>query len=442
MDGELVDDSLSQWHDLKESYDEDIQIGNKTPFEAGSFLQRYFVTVHPFHDGNGRVSRFILDLISKKFNMPYAPAGDLTNDILSTKQRYFKETLIKTDNMMELLKQCYKYHKEGGSNEMAYRCRELPQVKLDPVENCINNKSNRIEQNYSSDQDLVDGLKADLSLSVKEIEHEVYTYSWGQSSRRSTENLVLSKMSYFWKKDPNADGNLGSGLYASHDPRGSSSYAGSRPRLIEIRIPKGTIFLDTRGGPNDPNAHNNDTFDISLELIAKLEERCGVSIESRVAPFKVKDGREFGSFNKQSLVSGKDDRCRKIFNQALKDLNVEFIAYKWGNSNALLSGCHSESTIHTAFIFLGKPVDINGDRMSMGNIKAHSYWINANDKEIQSNLDGYEWIDKASKITAGTLSQWAYFKDIKISTQDRQLFKNRKFNCSSGQYLNDAPVEL
>ena len=90
-----------------------------SPIEFASFVQKVFVTIHPFHDGNGRTSRVIQDLILKEFGMPYAPSGDLQSDILLSFESYRARTYSKFESMLNFLEKCLD---ESLSKEMLLRC--------------------------------------------------------------------------------------------------------------------------------------------------------------------------------------------------------------------------------------------------------------------------------------------------------------------------------
>lgn len=76
------------------------------PIELSSFVQKIIVSVHPFEDGNGRTSRAIQDLMSKKFKMPYIPAGDLQNDVMQNLDKYINYTYLRTEKMLDFLDGC------------------------------------------------------------------------------------------------------------------------------------------------------------------------------------------------------------------------------------------------------------------------------------------------------------------------------------------------
>lgn len=77
-----------------------------SPVEMAAFVQRWFVTLHPFADGNGRTSRGIQDYIMLHFDMPFVPAGDLQNDAMEIFENYLDSTYSKIESMLNVLETC------------------------------------------------------------------------------------------------------------------------------------------------------------------------------------------------------------------------------------------------------------------------------------------------------------------------------------------------
>lgn len=76
------------------------------PVEFAAFVQKWFVSVHPFADGNGRTSRAIQEMIMYNFGLPFVPAGDLQNDALDDLDNYVENTYKKLDSMLTELEMC------------------------------------------------------------------------------------------------------------------------------------------------------------------------------------------------------------------------------------------------------------------------------------------------------------------------------------------------
>ena len=77
-----------------------------SPIELAAFVQKWFVTIHPFKDGNGRTSRALQDTILQHYDLPYAPAGDLQNDLFVNVEDYIESNYLTIEESMETLKAC------------------------------------------------------------------------------------------------------------------------------------------------------------------------------------------------------------------------------------------------------------------------------------------------------------------------------------------------
>jgi prophage maintenance system killer protein len=77
-----------------------------SPVELAVLIQKWLVSIHPFADGNGRTSRLVQDLILAYFDLPYAPAGDLQNDVIETYDMYLENTYTKMEEMLIELNRC------------------------------------------------------------------------------------------------------------------------------------------------------------------------------------------------------------------------------------------------------------------------------------------------------------------------------------------------
>lgn len=85
-----------------------------SPIEFSAFVQKWFVTIHPFADGNGRTSRAIQDMILEHFDLPFAPAGDLQNDALEEYDTYITKTYESFDKMLTTLEGCLQKYNTGS----------------------------------------------------------------------------------------------------------------------------------------------------------------------------------------------------------------------------------------------------------------------------------------------------------------------------------------
>lgn len=78
-----------------------------TPYELAAFVQKWFVSIHPFADGNGRTSRALQDLILAHFDLPFVPAGDLQNDATEVLNTYIDRTYLKVEESLSRLELCF-----------------------------------------------------------------------------------------------------------------------------------------------------------------------------------------------------------------------------------------------------------------------------------------------------------------------------------------------
>lgn len=97
--------------------------GNPTmaPIELSAMIQRWFVSIHPFTDGNGRTSRALQELILLNYDMPFAPAGDLQHDSQVTYNEYIEATYRSIEKSLDTLEGCLKEHKKGKA--ISYKCK-------------------------------------------------------------------------------------------------------------------------------------------------------------------------------------------------------------------------------------------------------------------------------------------------------------------------------
>lgn len=95
---------------------------DSSPIAFIANYQRKFIAIHPFGDGNGRMSRFIQDSYLKSFDLPYPASGDLQEDIATPLSKYelsFKAAMVKSVVYFE---RCYEQYKSG---QIGRECREI-----------------------------------------------------------------------------------------------------------------------------------------------------------------------------------------------------------------------------------------------------------------------------------------------------------------------------
>lgn len=97
-----------------------------TPMEVGFLAQKFYVGVHPFAEGNGRTSRFILELFMTSFDMPHGSSGDLmSNDVLMNFKDYYQLAYDSTGRLMNNMIKCIDQYKKKDPTAIDYNCRIL-----------------------------------------------------------------------------------------------------------------------------------------------------------------------------------------------------------------------------------------------------------------------------------------------------------------------------
>jgi fido (protein-threonine AMPylation protein) len=69
-------------------------------------IQRWFVSIHPFSDGNGRMSRYFLDLVFQSLDLPPPILADLNRDLLLTELEWALEVEQGMLRHVEILEKC------------------------------------------------------------------------------------------------------------------------------------------------------------------------------------------------------------------------------------------------------------------------------------------------------------------------------------------------
>lgn len=96
------------------------------PIELSAVVQKWFVTIHPFADGNGRTSRAIQDMILQNFDLPFTPAGDLQIDTETPVTEYIQETYDSMDDMLKFLEGCAANVESGA--ELDFVCKSITEL--------------------------------------------------------------------------------------------------------------------------------------------------------------------------------------------------------------------------------------------------------------------------------------------------------------------------
>jgi hypothetical protein len=61
------------------------------PIMVAARAQRWFISIHPFQGGNGRMSRFAMDLVLKSIGLPAPVLKNMDNDLYSSEPEWAKE---------------------------------------------------------------------------------------------------------------------------------------------------------------------------------------------------------------------------------------------------------------------------------------------------------------------------------------------------------------
>ncbi len=101
-----VNQTMSDYLQCSQTVAERPTCPDQSPIEFALSVQRKFVGIHPFHEGCGRLSRQLQELILNSLGFPYLPTGDLQNDILTPQKNYVKLGRTKLKTMVDALQHC------------------------------------------------------------------------------------------------------------------------------------------------------------------------------------------------------------------------------------------------------------------------------------------------------------------------------------------------
>lgn len=99
-----------------------------TPMQLAYFTQQYFVQIHGFHDGNGRISRYWQDVVLAVFGLPAGASGDLNyNDMTADPAEYYSRAMKAGFNELLDVEKCYTrvYMVPNAKGTIPYDCRLL-----------------------------------------------------------------------------------------------------------------------------------------------------------------------------------------------------------------------------------------------------------------------------------------------------------------------------
>ncbi len=93
-DASEVDQQMAAWMTyMNRAFDTiSYKIGTvHDPLLAISRIQRWFISIHPYEDGNGRMSRYFVDYILRSLNLPSPIIKDFDDDLYFTSQQWAQE---------------------------------------------------------------------------------------------------------------------------------------------------------------------------------------------------------------------------------------------------------------------------------------------------------------------------------------------------------------
>ena len=112
-----VSPELSEWlKDLNESMEHP---GENDPLVVAAHAQKLFISIHPFLKGNGRISRFVMDLYLESIGLPTAILPDMDDDIYSTETEWAQKIAKGILRTLQTLETCAQSSPVGG-------CRPVP----------------------------------------------------------------------------------------------------------------------------------------------------------------------------------------------------------------------------------------------------------------------------------------------------------------------------
>lgn len=99
-----------------------------SPIDFSADIQRRYISMHPFGDGNGRTSHFLQDLLLRSLGLPYAPTGHLTYELIYRTKDYRQKTRTEMVSQVERLEKCLGQYRAGSvSPECKAICRTKSQ---------------------------------------------------------------------------------------------------------------------------------------------------------------------------------------------------------------------------------------------------------------------------------------------------------------------------
>ena len=86
------------------------------PIARAAKIQKWFVSIHPFADGNGRISRFMMDYFFKSLGLPAPILKDMDNDLYFSDANWTAEVSFGLDLAVRTAERCAKDLSTPGCN--------------------------------------------------------------------------------------------------------------------------------------------------------------------------------------------------------------------------------------------------------------------------------------------------------------------------------------
>ncbi len=93
------------------------------PIAVAARAQRWWITIHPFYDGNGRMSRFVMDLMLESLGLPAPLLKDMDDDMFSSESEWTAEVGRGLQRAVVAAEACVKNPKARGCSEIALQVR-------------------------------------------------------------------------------------------------------------------------------------------------------------------------------------------------------------------------------------------------------------------------------------------------------------------------------
>ena len=96
-----------------------------TPLQFVSLIQKWLVIIHPWSEGNGRMTRLIQDGLANFYDLPAQASGDLMDiDVTTPVQAYYEKMYSYTMRNLVVIDNCIEgYERSSQSISQSYDCR-------------------------------------------------------------------------------------------------------------------------------------------------------------------------------------------------------------------------------------------------------------------------------------------------------------------------------